>query len=102
MSFFSSIPAPCVSLWERYGRSVKEDLKFSPNNLEINGHTWANTCLNFALLRLSSCAGTTRFSVSSRSNADDRFPGAPFGRVEGGDGIVDRRDLPDVRPQSSI
>src|SRR5256884_5712077 len=35
-------------------------------------------------------------------NADDRLPRAPLGRVEGGDGIVEGRDGPDVRPQSSV
>src|SRR5436853_3793350 len=35
-------------------------------------------------------------------NADDRLPRAPLGRVEGGDGIVEGRDVADVRPQSSV
>ena len=39
---------------------------------------------------------------SSRTNANDRLPRAPLGRVEGGDGIVEGRDGPDVRPQSSV
>src|SRR3954452_15527533 len=38
----------------------------------------------------------------SRTNADDRLPRAPLGRVEGGNGIVEGRDGADVRPQSSI
>src|SRR4029079_6331924 len=38
----------------------------------------------------------------SRTNADDRLPRASLGRVEGGDGIVEGRDLADVRPQSSV
>ena len=37
-----------------------------------------------------------------RANADDRLPGDPLGRVEGGDGIVEGRDVADVRPQSSL
>src|SRR5215471_508454 len=41
-------------------------------------------------------------SPSSRTNANDRLPRAPLGRVEGGDGIVERRDGPDVRSQSSV
>jgi hypothetical protein len=43
----------------------------------------------------------------SRTNADDRLPLDPLGidplgRVEGGDGIVEGRDVADVRPQSSV
>src|SRR5690348_12783163 len=37
-----------------------------------------------------------------RTNADDRLPRAALGRVEGGDGIVEGRDVADVRPQSSV
>src|SRR5689334_7624572 len=39
---------------------------------------------------------------SSRANADDRLPADPPGRIEGGDGIVEGRDVADVRPQSSV
>src|ERR1051326_4413276 len=39
---------------------------------------------------------------SSRMNADDRLSLASLGRVEGGDGIVESRDVADVRPQSTI
>src|ERR1700757_4098027 len=35
-------------------------------------------------------------------NADDRLSLASLGRVEGGDGIVEGRDVADVRPQSTI
>src|SRR6516165_5300627 len=35
---------------------------------------------------------------SSRTNADDRLPLASLGRVEGGDGFVEGRDVADVRP----
>src|SRR6185312_11748999 len=38
----------------------------------------------------------------SRTNADDRLPCAPLGRVEGGDSFVEGRDVADVRPQSSV
>ena len=38
----------------------------------------------------------------SRTNADDRLSCASLGRVEGGDGFVEGRDVADVRPQSSI
>jgi hypothetical protein len=39
---------------------------------------------------------------SSRTNADDRLPADPLGRVEGSDGFVEGRDVADVRPQSSV
>src|ERR1700756_4357654 len=35
-------------------------------------------------------------------NADDRLSLASLGRVEGGDGIVESRDVADVRTQSTI
>src|SRR5437870_9672228 len=35
-------------------------------------------------------------------NADDRLSLASLGRVEGGDGIVESREVADVRPQSTI
>ena len=35
-------------------------------------------------------------------NADDRLPLDPRGRVEGGDGIVEARDVADVCPQPSV
>src|SRR5262245_35628754 len=50
-------------------------------------------------------AGRPRASMGayrSRTNADDRLPADPLGRVEGGDGIVEGRDAADVRPQSSV
>src|SRR3954464_8998030 len=36
------------------------------------------------------------------TNADDRLSLASLGPVEGGDGIVEGRDVADVRPQSSV
>src|SRR5499425_1841007 len=36
------------------------------------------------------------------TNADDRLPLASLGPVEGGDGIVEGRDVADVRPQSPV
>src|SRR3970282_1267113 len=39
---------------------------------------------------------------ASRTNADDRLSLASLGRVEGGDGFVEGRDVADVRPQSSV
>src|SRR5205085_1139455 len=50
-------------------------------------------------------AGRPRASMGacrSRTNADDRLPLASLGPVEGGDGVVEGRDLADVRPQPSI
>src|SRR5262249_52961304 len=41
-------------------------------------------------------------ACSSRTNADDRLPADPLGRVESGDGVVEGRDVADVRPQSSV
>ncbi len=39
---------------------------------------------------------------SSGANANDRLARAPFGRVEGGNGIVEGSDGADVRPQSPV
>src|SRR6266568_5843200 len=47
-------------------------------------------------------AGPVAVPESSRTNADDRLPLASLGRVEGGDGIVEGRDVADVRPQPSV
>jgi len=38
----------------------------------------------------------------SRTNAADRLPADPLGRIESGDGIVEGRDGANVRPQSSV
>src|SRR3954470_8486714 len=38
----------------------------------------------------------------SPANADDRLPADPLGRVEGGNGIVEGRDVADVGPQTSV
>src|SRR5690242_6976131 len=43
-----------------------------------------------------------RRSCRSRTNADDSLPRASLRRVEGGDGIVEGRDVADVGPQSSV
>jgi hypothetical protein len=39
---------------------------------------------------------------SSRTNEDDRFALESLGRIQGGDGFVEGRDVADVRPQSSV
>src|SRR3954470_15145487 len=56
--------------------------------------------INFlsAIVRRHGSIGACR----SRTNADDRFARASLGRIEGGDGIVESRDVADVRPQPSI
>src|SRR5437588_5670049 len=36
------------------------------------------------------------------TNADDRLPADSLGRVEGGDSVVEGRDVADVRPQPSV
>src|SRR5437764_5748068 len=41
-------------------------------------------------------------SESLWTNADDRLPVASLSRIEGGDGIVEGRDVADVGPQSSV
>src|SRR5438874_6593632 len=46
--------------------------------------------------------GASAVSESLWTNADDRLPVASLGRVEGGDGIVEGRDVADVRPQPSV
>src|SRR5439155_15242301 len=46
--------------------------------------------------------GASAVSESLWTNADDCLPVASLGRVEGGDGIVEGRDVADVRPQSSV
>src|SRR6266576_5825108 len=51
-----------------------------------------------AIVRLHGSMGACR----SRTNAYDRLPRAALGRIEGGDGIVEGRDVADVRPQSSV
>src|SRR4029453_1518939 len=45
---------------------------------------------------------STDANSGSRTNADDRLPVDPLGRVEGGDGIVEGRDGADVRPQPTV
>src|SRR3954447_24674777 len=45
---------------------------------------------------------TARRRVSSRTNADDCLPRASLGRVEGGEGVLEGRDIADVRPQSPV
>src|SRR4051812_25671906 len=46
--------------------------------------------------------GASAVFESLWTNADDRLPVGSLGRVEGGDGIVEGRDVVDVRAQSSV
>jgi transposase len=43
-----------------------------------------------------------RVAESLRANADDRLPLAALGRAQGGDGVVEGRDVADVGPQPSV
>src|SRR6516164_725914 len=50
-------------------------------------------------------AGRPRASMGaccSRTNADDRLPADPLVRIESGDGVVEGRNVADVRPQSPV
>src|SRR5256886_7709368 len=53
-------------------------------------------------MNCSSPGASAVTSYRSRTNTNDRLPRAPLGRVEGGRGIGEVRDGPDVRPQSSV
>src|ERR1700736_2776749 len=56
-------------------------------------------------LRSCCSAGRLRASMGacrSRTTADDRLPLASLVRVQGGDGVVEARDVADVRPQPSV
>src|SRR5881392_184703 len=58
--------------------------------------------LGAVLTLIHTLGRTVAVPQSSRTNADDRLPIDPLGRVEGSDSIVDGRDLADVRPQPSV
>src|SRR5262249_48328107 len=65
---------------------------------------WSVTTIAFMELSPRSFGGNVAGmgACRSRTNADDRLPRASLGRVEGGDGIVEGRDVADVRPQASV
>src|SRR3954447_5366491 len=46
--------------------------------------------------------GVSSVSETLWTNADDRLPLGSLGRVEGGNGIIEDRDVTDVRPQPSV
>src|SRR5215207_1269024 len=46
--------------------------------------------------------GALMAACRSRMATDDRLPADPLGRIEGGDGIVEGRDVADVRPEPSV
>ena len=67
-----------------------EHRTFNLDEREIPAGTWRN------LLGLIQTESATLFK-SSRRIADDRPAQGPLGRVERGDGFVERRDSPDSR-----
>ena len=75
------------------GRSAVSDLR--ARNFATTD--WALTTLRGSL-KARGTAERLAFPEPSRTNADDRLPLDPFGRVESGDGLVESRDLADVRP----
>src|SRR3954468_20414394 len=79
--------------WETYVREPMRTLSHRPGSVGVRGSS-----------PLSSTLVTSAGSVPepSRANADDRLPLASLGRVEGRKGIVEGRDVADVRPQSSV
>src|SRR5262249_14729639 len=72
--------------------------------------TWATRIVAMRMFISVACGVTVGVTVSpgllfvrlGNTNADDRLPLASLGPVEGGDGIVEGRDVADVRPQSSV
>src|SRR5215472_6244695 len=67
--------------------------------------TWSVTTIAFMMIFSSVIASRPRTlmgSCRSRTNADDRLPADPLGRIESGDGIVEGRDIADVRAQPSV
>src|SRR5436309_14070795 len=65
---------------------------------------WSVTTIAFMELSPRSFGGNVAGmgACRSRTNADDRLPVDPLGRIEGGDGVVEGRDVADVRPQPSV
>ena len=76
--------------WAVLRKSDIKDLKKFPREFPDGAHAAEATKLLEVL------------KLTSRTNADDRLPVDPLDRVEGGDGIVEGRDVADVRPQSSV
>src|SRR5262245_24062976 len=88
--------APSFAMWTASRLAGSVTLAFS-----------ATTCCCPAARRSSRLPGTPwpdrlRNSASGLPHADDRLPVDPLGLVEGGDGVIERRDVADVRPQSSV
>src|SRR5215468_10251200 len=65
---------------------------------------WSVTTIAFKELSPRSFGGNVAGmgACRSRTNADDRLPVDPLGRIEGSDGVVEGRDVADVRPQPSV
>src|SRR5215469_5726294 len=67
----------------------------------MHHHPGAQCCKYFQRVNCT-FVGVSQSPESSRTNADDRLSLDPFGRVEGGDGIVEGSHFADVCPQSTI
>src|SRR6266516_4986222 len=65
---------------------------------------WSGTTIAFMEFSPRSFGGNVAGmgACRSRTNADDRLPVDPLGRVEGGDGVVEGRDVADVRPHPAV
>src|SRR5438046_5773606 len=65
---------------------------------------WSVTTIAFMGIVSSviSLFGALMGACRSRANTDDRLPADPLGRIESRDGIVEGRDVADVRPQPSV
>src|SRR4051794_28458045 len=60
----------------------------------------ASSVTTIAFIRIASSLSC--LFGGSRTNADDRLPADPLGRVEGGNGIVEGRDGADVGSQATV
>src|SRR5678815_1409098 len=88
----------------------RDDLRLDPRSARTDRSTDKGSVVAPAINRgdavvAPNSAGRLRASMGacrSRTNADDRLPLAPLGRVEGGDGIVEGRNVADVCPQPSV
>ena len=99
--------AACEGLnLQRLGAQINADLPWNPSRLEQR----KGRVLRIGQVRddvhilepATAPAACIDGRVSLRTNADDRLPRDPLGRVESGDGIVEGRYFADVRPQPSV
>src|SRR5438046_8204406 len=65
---------------------------------------WSVTTIAFMELSPRSFGGNVAGmgACRSRTNADDSLPVAPLGRIEGVDGVVERRGVADVRSHPTV